>query len=222
MCWDSILGLIHNQDSSIATKEDMIIKQLKARNIYELEVLKAMSLVPRELFVPIELATYSYVDSPLPIGYGQTISQPYIVAFMTQAAQLNKSDKVLEIGTGCGYQAAILSKICKEVYSIEIIKELAYNAAERLRALNYNNAYIREGNGYVGWQEQAPFDAILMTAYVEKIPQNLIDQLKTGGRLIAPVGKGLHQELRLITKHEDVITEKILIPVRFVPMVHEK
>jgi len=200
-------------------REKMVATQLKGRHIHNSKVLAAMSKVPRELFVDKEQRELAYVDDPLPIGYGQTISQPYIVAFMTEAAQLKPNDKILEIGTGCGYQAAILAEICKEVYTLEIIEGLANDTKTRLQKLGYENVYIRNSDGYEGWTTQAPFDAIIVTAAPDSVPQNLINQLKIGGKLIIPVGV-LFQKLMRITRNEDGITEETLMPVRFVPMIH--
>jgi protein-L-isoaspartate(D-aspartate) O-methyltransferase len=200
-------------------REEMVATQLKGRHIHDPKVLKAMSKVPRELFVDEEQRELAYVDYPLPIGYGQTISQPYIVAFMTEAAQLKPSDKILEIGTGCGYQAAILAEICKEVYSLEIIEGLANEAKIRLKNLGYDNIHVRHGDGYKGWELQAPFDAVIVTAAPETVPQSLIRQLKIGGKLIIPVGI-LFQQLMRIIRNKEGVTEEILMPVRFVQMTH--
>lgn len=202
-------------------KEEMITIQLKGRYISDPKVLEAMTIVPRELFIPKEQRELAYMDHPLPIGYGQTISQPYIVAFMAEAAKLKPNDKVLEIGTGCGYQAAILASICKEVYTLEIVSELAEEAKVRLNNLGYKNIYVRNADGYEGWSDQAPFDAIIVTAASEAIPQNLIKQLKIGGKLIIPIGK-LFQKLMRITYNENDIEEEELMAVRFVPMVHNE
>ena len=202
-----------------SAREEMVTIQLKGRNISDLKVLKAMSKVPRELFVDKGQRELAYADNPLPIGYGQTISQPYIVAFMTEAAQLKPNDKILEIGTGCGYQAAILAEICKEIYTLEIIEGLANEAKLRLKNLGYNNIHVQNSDGYEGWSSQAPFDDIIVTAAPEAIPQSIIRQLKIGGKLIIPVGATFQQLMR-ITRNEDSVTEEILMPVRFVPMTH--
>ncbi len=199
----------------------MIEKQIIERGIKDKRILEAMSSVPRELFVPKDLQQRAYEDSPLPIGYGQTISQPFIVAFMTEAAMLEPNAKVLEIGTGCGYQAAILSKLCKKVYTIEVIKPLGKEAKRRLKALNYNNVYVLIGDGYEGYTNAAPFDAIIVTAAPQNIPQALINQLKNGGRMIIPVGT-LNQELIRISKINGAIKKENLLPVRFVPMISER
>ena len=201
-------------------QDQMVQEQIISRGIQDSRVIKAISEVPRELFVPNELKSSAYEDSPLPIGYKQTISQPFIVAFMTEAAQLDQTSRVLEIGTGCGYQAAILSKLCKEVYSIEVLKPLGEEAKMRLNKLGYKNIHLRIGDGYKGWTENSPFDAIIVTAAPEEVPQTLINQLKEGGRLIIPIGRFV-QELIRITRIKDKIKKENLMPVRFVPMVKE-
>ncbi len=195
----------------------MIDKQLKDRGIKDSRVLRAMEEVPRHLFVPKEVEPYAYEDYPLPIGFKQTISQPYIVAFMTEVARIKPADRVLDVGTGSGYQAAILSKLAKEVYSIEIIAPLGESAAERLKRLGYQGVEVRVGDGYKGWPEKAPFDVILVAASPEHVPSPLMDQLRIGGRLIIPVGSDL-QELVRITKTKDGFHRETLLPVRFVPM----
>lgn len=198
--------------------QKMIKEQIIERGVKDERVLEAMSKVPRELFVPRNLQQFAYEDKPLAIGYEQTISQPFIVAFMTEAAMLEPNAKVLEIGTGCGYQTAILSKLCKKVYTIEIIKPLGEETKKRLKELNYNNVRVLIGDGYGGWPSAAPFDAIIVTAAPETIPQTLIDQLKNGGRMIIPVGT-LNQELIRITKINGTIKKETILPVRFVPMI---
>jgi len=200
-------------------REKMLEEQIIARGVTDKNVLGAMSRVKRHLFVPENLITSAYGDYPLPIGYGQTISQPYIVAYMTEQIQPKEGMKVLEIGTGCGYQAAVLGEIVKEVYSVEIIEALADSARERLKKLGHNNVHVKYGDGYKGWEEYAPFDAIVITAAPPKIPEKLIDQLKMGGRMIVPVGS-FRQELCLIEKTPGGINKKTLLPVRFVPMIH--
>ena len=200
------------------TMDTMIERHLKGRDITDLRVLKAMRAVDRSLFVPDELQAYTYEDSALPIGKSQTISQPYIVAYMAQALSINADDKVLEIGTGCGYNAAVLSHLANQVYSIEIIEWLANLAKKNLQKTNISNIESRYGDGYEGWPEQGPFDAIELTAAPAKIPQTLKQQLKIGGRLLAPVGR-LEQELVLLERvSEDDYQETRLLPVRFVPM----
>ncbi|MBC8307186.1 MAG: protein-L-isoaspartate(D-aspartate) O-methyltransferase [Pelagibacterales bacterium] len=202
--------------------DNMIKNQIMERGVKDTTVLRAIRKVPRHLFVPEDLQDRAYIDRPLPIGEGQTISQPYIVALMTELLKLNKSDRVLEIGTGSGYQTAVLSYLVKEVYSIEIVKPLAESAKEKLKTLGYANVIVKWGDGYQGWIEHAPFDAIIVTAAPDQIPQALIEQLKPEGRLVIPVGT-YFQELKVITKGpKDKIKEENIIPVRFVPMVHPK
>jgi len=198
-------------------RSEMIEYQLKRRGISDQKVLNAMNRIPRERFVPEHLISHAYDDGPLPIGEGQTISQPYIVAYMTEQLRLNGSEKVLEIGTGSGYQAAVLAEISKEVYTIEIIETLSKKSEKLLKELGYSNIKFKIGDGYFGWKEYAPFDAIIITAAPPEIPEPLIEQLKTGGRLIAPVGN-TYQELILVTKTEKGIIKESLIPVAFVPM----
>ncbi len=209
------------QDPFVQKRSQMVEDQIERRGIEDTLVLKAMHKIPRHLFVPDYLKEQAYVDSPLPIGEGQTISQPYIVAFMTEALQLSGGEKVLEIGTGSGYQAAVLAEIVSEVCTIEIVASLGNQAAELLKKLGYEKIHVKIGDGYRGWPEQAPFDAILVTAAPEHIPQPLVDQLKKGGRMIIPVGD-LYQELILITKKSDgTIKKQSVLPVRFVPMTGE-
>ncbi|RPI08185.1 MAG: protein-L-isoaspartate(D-aspartate) O-methyltransferase [Acidobacteriales bacterium] len=202
-------------------RERMVSDQIEARNVRNPAVLRAMRATPRHLFVPESMRSMAYLDQPLPIGSGQTISQPYIVALMTDLLQPDKSHKVLEIGTGSGYQAAVLSPLVKQVCSIEIVPELARVSAALLKKLGYNNVIVRQGDGYAGWPEEAPFDRIILTAAPEKVPQALLDQLKPGGKLVAPVGKtSFTQELVLMEKGRDGrIRERSVLPVRFVPMV---
>jgi protein-L-isoaspartate(D-aspartate) O-methyltransferase len=201
----------------------MVDWQIESRSINDPNVLKAMRVVPRHFFVRPTEERYAYTDNPLPIGYGQTISQPYIVAFMTEALRLNRNSKVLEIGTGSGYQAAVCAEIAKEVYTVEIVDELAESAKKRLKELGYRNVFVKAGDGYYGWPEHAPFDAIIGTAAAGRVPEPLIKQLKPGGRMILPYGspKGL-QYLVLITKDKnDKISQTNVRPVRFVPMTGE-
>ena len=201
-------------------RHEMVEKQLKDRGIQSKAVLEAMRAVPRHLFVPKAIQNYAYEDSPLPIGLDQTISQPYIVAFMTEKLKPVAGMKILEVGTGSGYQAAILAHLGCKVYTIELLEELATQAAKVLSELNYGNISARCGNGYAGWSDEAPFDAIIVTAAPEKIPEALIEQLKEGGKMIIPVGPVQSvQALKLITKKGKRITEEFLLPVRFVPMV---
>ena len=201
-------------------RNEMVEEQLKKRKIQSEAVLEAMRTVPRHLFVPKNMQSYAYNDSPLPIGLEQTISQPYIVAYMTEQLELKAGMKVLEIGTGSGYQAAILAYLGCEVYTIELLEELTIRAEKTLKDLKIKNVKVRCGNGYLGWEEEAPFDAIIVTAAPDKIPEKLIEQLKEGGKMIVPVGPVQSvQSLKLITKKDNKITEKDLLPVLFVPMV---
>ena len=204
-----------------AQRQRMVTEQLKARGISDERVLNAMNKVPREEFVPPDSHDASYEDGPLPIGYGQTISQPYIVAFMTEQLRLKRSDRVLEIGTGSGYQAAILAELMSEVYSIEIVEPLAKNAEATLQRLGYENVHVKIGDGYKGWPEAAPFDAIIVTCAPDKVPQPLVDQLKDDGRMVIPVGDRFAQELYLFEKKNGQLKQSATLPVRFVPMTSE-
>ncbi len=204
-------------DVPAARREAMVATQIEARGIEDTLVLDAMRRVPRERFVPAPLANEAYRDGPLSIGRGQTISQPYIVALMTALIEPAATMRVLEIGTGSGYQAAILAECVESVYTIEIIPELGRQAAERLEALGYTNIHPRVGDGYDGWPDEAPFDAIVVTAAPSQIPQPLLDQLAIGGRLVIPVGLG-SQDLVVVTRTEDGYVERVESPVRFVPM----
>jgi len=197
----------------------MVREQIEARGIKNKAVLESMRNIPRHLFIPENFRQEAYEDEPVPIGYGQTISQPYIVALMTELLELNSDSKVLEIGTGSGYQAAILSTLADSVFSIEIIPELAAAADSILKELNYK-VEVKCGDGYRGWPDQAPFDAIIVTAAPEKIPQPLIEQLAENGRLVIPVGS-YYQELKLIRKVDGKLIETNIAPVRFVPMTGE-
>lgn len=219
LCYFLATVIWAKSDNDIYQKQRsaMIKSQIIARGISNPQVIKALEKIPRHLFVPPKLREQAYGDYPLPIGHGQTISQPYIVAYMTQKAGLKPTDRVLEIGTGSGYQAAILSQIVKEVYSIEILKELSMSAKIVIDELKLSNIHLKVGDGYLGWSEHAPFDAIVVTAAPSKIPAPLIEQLKMGGRLIIPVGD-FHQELVLLTKTKNGMEKKTLLPVRFVPM----
>jgi protein-L-isoaspartate(D-aspartate) O-methyltransferase len=204
----------------IQERARMVADQIQARDVNDPNVLKAMRIVPRHAFVRPGEQPYAYNDHPLPIGLGQTISQPYIVAFMTAALNLDPNDKVLEIGTGSGYQAAVCAEIAQEVYTIEILEELAKSAARKLKELGYRNVFVRAGDGYLGWPEKAPFDAIIGTAAAGRIPPPLIEQLKPGGRMILPVqGRFGFQYLVLITKDsKGNLRQKNVMPVQFVPM----
>ena len=198
----------------------MVKYQIEKRGITNTDILRVMRNTPRHLFVPPALSTMAYDDYPIPIGEEQTISQPYIVALMTDLLELKGNEKILEIGTGSGYQAAVLSQLVDSVYTIEIVESLANSAKNRLEKLNYQNVFVKHGDGYKGWPSVAPFDAIIVTAAPEKVPQTLIDQLKAGGHIVIPVGDKW-QELQLITKTDKNKTKKkAVIPVRFVPMVH--
>lgn len=199
-------------------REAMVAGQIEARGVKDARVLKAMREVPRNEFVPIELKNAAYEDRPLSIGLGQTISQPYIVAYMTEALQLQPGDKVLEIGTGSGYQAAVLSRMSDKVFSVEIICELERRAREALFRLGYSSVHTRCADGYQGWPEEAPFDAIMVTAAPEQVPQPLLDQLKPGGRLVMPVGTRYSQELILMRRTAAGFRKESLLPVIFVPM----
>lgn len=203
-------------------REEMVRYDIEARGIKDKKVLSAMLKVKRHLFVDSSLVDKAYNDHPLPIGEGQTISQPYIVALMTEALSLKGDEKVLEVGTGSGYQAAILAEIVKEVYTIEINKKIYEMAATRLKELGYKNIKVKLGDGYQGWKEYAPFDAIMVTAAAKRIPPPLLEQLKEGGRLIIPLGATLfHQELTLIRKENGKYIKKEICSVRFVPMIGE-
>ncbi len=202
-----------------AQRLEMIEKQLRRRGISDAAVLAAMKAVPRHEFVPQELRSRAYEDVPLPIGGGQTISQPYIVAAMTAALHLLPSDRVLEIGTGCGYQAAVLSRLVKEVFTIERRPELASAASAKLARLGYANAHVHCGDGTLGLAEFAPFDAILVAAAAPAVPKPLLAQLAEGGRMILPVGDAEHQELQLIERRGDAFPTKLLEGCRFVPLV---
>jgi len=208
------------KDDFTRLREQMVQNQIIYRGVKDKRVLAAVSKVERHLFVPENLQKQAYQDEPLPIGYGQTISQPYIVAYMTEQLELNGDEKVLEIGTGSGYQAAILGELAMEVYTIEIVPELGEIANQRLSNLEYTNVHVRIGDGYNGWPERAPFDAVIVTAAPDHIPPPLVDQMKIGGRLIIPVGD-YSQELLLMVKTEKGIEKKRKIPVRFVPMTGE-
>ncbi|MFC1526503.1 protein-L-isoaspartate(D-aspartate) O-methyltransferase [Candidatus Latescibacterota bacterium] len=194
-----------------------LLQRLVAQGIADTTVLAALDRVPRHLYVPPDLRRLAYENRPLPIGEGQTISQPYIVAFMTEALELGDADRVLEIGTGSGYQAAVLAELVEEVYSIEIIPSLARTARERLASLGYDNVWVRAGDGYFGWPEKAPFDAIIVTASPDHVPQALVDQLAMGAHLVLPVGEH-YQELVRITRSEEGLETERLLPVAFVPM----
>ncbi|MHC4727946.1 MAG: protein-L-isoaspartate(D-aspartate) O-methyltransferase [Planctomycetota bacterium] len=201
----------------------MVARQIQARDVRDPNVLAAMRIVPRHAFVPFSEQRYAYADYPRPIGFEQTISQPYIVAFMTEALQLKPNSKVLEIGTGSGYQAAVCAEIAQKVYTIEIVEGLAKRAKKDLEELGYSNVFTRFGDGFFGWPEEAPFDAIIGTAAAGRIPEPLLEQLKPGGRMIIPYGRPWgNQYLVVVTKDkEGNIHKENVMPVRFVPMTGE-
>lgn len=218
-CFDPKSGLSIDHENA---RKSMVESQLKARDIDDPSVLQAMAKVPRHLFVEPAYLDRAYADGALPIKENQTISQPYIVALMTQSARLQPSDKVLEIGTGSGYQAVVLSEIVDRVFTIEIIGTLAREARERFEELGYKNIVVRHGDGYLGWEEEAPFDAILITAAAPEIPQPLLDQLKVGGRMVMPLGDGpFSQELITLTKTATGVKREFITGVLFVPMTGE-
>ena len=210
------------QDEALLTerRRQMVEAQIRARGIKDTRVLAAMEQVRRHRFVRESDIDYAYADSPVGIGLGQTISQPYIVAFMTEALSVQPTDKVLEIGTGSGYQAAVLGELSREVYTIEILPELAERSSRLLKELGYANVHVRAGDGYAGWPEHAPFDSIIVTAAPDHVPQPLVDQLKMGGRLVVPVGRG-DQDLLILTRTADGLREDGRLPVRFVPLTRK-
>ena len=214
----------HDQDTRgddwNTVRRQMVDTQIRARGVRDPAVLAAMERVPRHLFVPPELRQLAYDDTPLPISEGQTISQPFIVAYMTEALELASDQTVLEIGTGSGYQAAVLAELVRQVYTIEIVPTLADQARGTLAAGGYANVDVRTGNGYLGWPEQAPFPRIIVTAAPPEIPQALVDQLAVGGRMVLPVGE-VDQEIVVVTRTENGVTERRTLPVRFVPMVNK-
>lgn len=210
-----------NEEEYTKKREFMVKTQIESRGIKDVQVLNAMRKVKRHLFVPEAYRDEAYDDTPLPIGEGQTISQPYIVALMTESLQLDRSKKVLEIGTGSGYQAAILAEICKEVYTIEIFDVLGKRAKKTLSDIGYQNIHVKIGDGYQGWIEHSPFDAIIVTCAPSHIPQPLKDQLAEGGKMVIPVGESFAQELVLLTKIDGQLKQHRIIPVRFVPMIRQ-
>jgi protein-L-isoaspartate(D-aspartate) O-methyltransferase len=211
-------------DPFAAERHRMVHEQIQARGIRNADVLRVMGVTPRHLFVPGALQRYAYDDSPLPIGFDATISQPYVVALMTDLLGPSKAAKILEIGTGSGYQAAVLAQLARQVYTIEIVPELARSAAALLRKLGYSNVSVRQGDGYLGWPEKAPFDCIILTAAPPEVPQKLLEQLAPGGRLVAPVGSAFRdQDLVVIEKTSSgAIRRRAVSAVRFVPMVPGK
>jgi protein-L-isoaspartate(D-aspartate) O-methyltransferase len=218
---DAQIGKARGQNSFRDARQAMVARQLQRRDITDPRVLMAMSTVPRHRFVPENLASQAYGDHPLPIGSGQTISQPYIVALMTQWAEVHSQDKVLEVGTGSGYQAAVLAELTPQVFSIELLPELARRAATRLKDLGYTQVRVKSGDGYQGWPEAAPFDAILVTAAAPRVPPALIAQLREGGRLVIPLGSPYGaQTLVKWRKVQGKLVKEASLPVRFVPLVH--
>ena len=211
-------GVPLRADDSAAERRTMVDTQVAARDVRDARVLAALRAVPRHEFVPEELRARAYEDSPLPIGHGQTISQPYIVAFMTEQLAPQPGQRVLEIGTGSGYQAAVLSQLVAEVFTIEIVEPLAARAAADLARLGCKNVQVRAGDGYQGWPEAAPFDAIIVTCAPEQVPEPLVRQLREGGRMVIPVGESGAQELCVLEKRGGKIERSAVLPVRFVPM----
>lgn len=211
------INIVPQEDKFAELRETMVEKQIISRGITEKGIIEAMRTIPRHLFVPDNMVEVAYADSPLPIGFNQTISQPYIVALMTELANPSKKKKALEIGTGSGYQAAVLSKVVDTVYTIEIVTELARQSSELFNKLGYTNIITKAGDGYAGWPEHAPFDIILVTAAPEQIPPPLIEQLAEGGRMVIPVGQDFNQELLLLVKRNGKIVQRKILPVRFVP-----
>jgi protein-L-isoaspartate(D-aspartate) O-methyltransferase len=199
-------------------RREMVDLQIRQRGIHEQQVLKAMEQVPRHLFVPESIRPKAYEDEALPLGPGRAIYQPYVVALMTSLLNLGHNDRVLEVGTGSGYHAAVLSRIAKEVYSIEIDSSVAAQAKQRLAALGYYNINVRHGDGYQGWPDKAPFDAILLSAAPSRLPKPLLDQLRVGGRMVLPLGGSFFQDLLVITKTADGLEKRTVIPVRLSPM----
>src|SRR5262245_21094148 len=202
-------------------RERMVKEQIAMRGVSDERVLKAMRKVPREQFVPEELRDRSYTDGPLPIGYDQTISQPFVVAFMTEKLRLRPTDRVLEIGTGSGYQAAILAELAAKVYTVEIVEPLGKRAEQTLQRLGYKNVQVKIGDGYQGWPEYAPFDAVIVTCAPNHVPQPLVAQIKEGGRIIIPVGPAGDQTLYLLEKKNGRLEQRNVLPVSFVPMTGE-
>ncbi len=219
---DSCSEPTRGENDFLEQRRYMVKEQIEARGIKDKQVLNAMLKVERHLFVPPNFRHLAYADRPLPIGHDQTISQPYIVALMTQALILKENEKVLEVGTGSGYQAAILAELAKEVYTVEIIEPLAKRAKSLLKQIGYENIYVRCGDGYFGWKEAAPFDAIIITCASSNIPGPLLEQLADGGRMILPVDAGWGQDLILVRKKGEVLKKMNLGPVLFVPMTGKR
>lgn len=214
-----VLSCAQTGDSFQALRNHMVKNQIEARGITDKKVIEAFRNVERHRFVLPEFIRYAYSDSPLPIDEGQTISQPYIVAYMTEILNLKRTDKVLEIGTGSGYQAAILAELCDSVFTIEIFEKLAQKAGRVFEELGYDNIHAKTGDGYMGWQEFAPFDAVIVTCSPTKVPEPLKEQLAEGGRMIIPVGESPVQNLVLLKKRKGKLRQENVLPVRFVPMV---
>lgn len=212
---------VWSEDRFFPLRERMVKEQIIERGVRNKKVIEALRKVPRDKFVPIQYRISAYSDRPLPIGYNQTISQPYIVALMTELLGLKGGEKVLEIGTGSGYQAAILAELAGEVYTIEVLEPLGREAGKRLKNLGYQNIKVKIGDGFLGWEEFAPFDAIIVTCAPGEIPSRLLEQLKEKGRMVIPVGVTL-QELKLVIKDRGKAIVKDIIPVRFVPMIRNK
>jgi len=218
--WIDLQAQSSRPANELENRRLQLVQQLWERGIQDRVVLKAIFKVPRHRFVAISRAALAYGDSPLPIGHKQTISQPYIVAYMTEVAKISSEERVLEIGTGSGYQTAILGELAKAVYTIEVIPELAQRAGKILSELGYQNIHVKTGNGYQGWAEHAPYDAIVVTAAPDHVPEALVNQLAVNGRLVIPVGT-VNQELLVITKTPDGLMKRRTLPVRFVPMVRK-
>lgn len=214
-----VLSCAQTGDSFQALRNHMVKNQIEARGISDKKVIEAFRNVERHRFVLPEFIRYAYSDSPLPIDEGQTISQPYIVAYMTEILNLKRTDKVLEIGTGSGYQAAILAELCDSVFTIEIFEKLAQKAVKVFEELGYDNIHAKTGDGYMGWQEFAPFDAVIVTCSPTKVPEPLKEQLAEGGRMIIPVGESPVQNLVLLKKRKGKLRQENVLPVRFVPMI---
>jgi len=209
-----------SHDANKKIRDEMVAWQIEVRGVHDPRVLAVMKRVPREVFVPEEYCDQAYYDGPLPIGHGQTISQPYIVAYMTERLDIRPSDRVLEVGTGSGYQTAVLAELAGMVYTIELVEPLAHAAQERLDKMGYKNIRFKTGNAWKGWPEEAPFDKIMVTAAPEEIPEALVKQLKEGGKIIVPVGVGT-QELIEGEKHHEILKKHNTILVRFVPLVKD-
>jgi protein-L-isoaspartate(D-aspartate) O-methyltransferase len=224
VCMLTLAGCSRSQTQTVdlaSERQRMVQVQLAARGIHDERVRAAMRKVPREEFVPPDAREFAYTDQPLPIGYGQTISQPFIVALMTQQVRAQSANRVLEIGTGSGYQAAVLAELVADVYSIEIVEPLAKRAQATLQRLGYKNVHVKSGDGYKGWPDAAPFDAIIVTCAPDHVPQPLVEQLKEGGRMIIPVGGRFEQQLYLLEKRNGQLRQRAVEPVRFVPMTGE-